>query len=255
MLTVHNPHYEPYITKFFDQGSLHHYQAGSLRIGTLEYYSAEENRIQQGARYDPNEGKYSGAYEQVTPWVTDIDVPGIRVAPGSRASLEGASFGNTINTYVFCSSIGQYSEALHRSILCPSPNGYPGNASLVGFVTFRTEELMEALSETAMRTFGLPLSADQSPWLHYGRVTYGERHRIESLSSGKRGLSWEPRFVKSHFFEPEKEFRMILNKDFPNSPTAGAASFSLKGPEIISAMCDGPRLIPLHERDRWLQET
>ena len=247
--------FRPYVTKFFEANDLHFLQEGSLRIGTLKWYADEENRLTQGARLDTGEGHFSGTYEHSNEWVQDVDLPGILIEKGAKGQFQHASFGNTLNAYVLCSSIGSYTTELHRSLVCPSENGYPGNSKLTGFVTFDTYKLMEALSEVAMRTFKLPLSCKEAAWLHYSPVQYGSRHRTEQVVSGQKGLSWNPIYTKPPLFRPENEFRITLNKDFPSNVQPEAEPFNLKGPEILEAMCFLPMLVADKERDRWLNSS
>lgn len=245
----------PYVTKFFNVESLGYFEAGSLRIGTLEWYSSEENRTMQGARFDDGEGAHTAQYSTSGEYAQDIDIPGFSVDEGSSAMLDHCHNEGKQNAYVLCTAMGGYSTELHRSLLCPSGNGYPGDERLTGYVTFRTEQLLNALGVIAMRDFNLPPPSLQAPWLTFDPVQYGGRSRFQSVATGQRGLSWSPVFTKPPFFRPEQEFRIALNKNFPMDVQDTATPFNLEGPEILQAMCFRPALISDEERSVWLSDS
>ncbi|KPU83826.1 hypothetical protein JI58_07335 [Marinosulfonomonas sp. PRT-SC04] len=171
----------------------------------------------------------------------------------STIIVQGVKIGGTVNANLLCVSREAYSIDMHRSILCPSSNGYVGNPDLVGYVTFNTKKLLKAIYEISVRKFMLPRSENALPWLSAGCVLYRERERIEHIQSGQMGISWDPIFCKPTIYSPEKEYRIIVNPDFPKPLQAGADAFCLKGGEILDAMCFEPRCISDEERDAWLR--
>jgi len=243
-----------YLTKFFEAESLNYFNVGSLRFGSLEYYAAEENRATQGARLDTGEGSYVTNIDHDGSWLSDIDFMGIKADKTSRISIKGGTISGRQNAHVLCTSLGPYSIKLHRSILCPSKNGYEGNANLVGYVTFDGQKLLTALITIACREYGLSEKSVGS-WTRNGPVQYGDREKTSKLWSGKRGMDWDPVFTKPPLFAPENEHRITLNKDYPRYPERGLNGFNLVGPEILDAMIFQPRLISLEERDVWLRSS
>ncbi len=246
-----------YVTKFFEKESLPYFEKGSVRFGTLGWYAAEENRTLQGARLDTGEGSSTIVLSTAGESVEDLCYGPFDLKGPADISLDNIHISNEINAYVFCSSNGEYSTELHRSILCPSANGYPGNPNLTGYVTFNKGKLLKALFDIAARNYDLPrplptMSGVLTNWMSADLISYGDRTRDEIVTSGYRGPSWDACYVKPRFFTPENEFRVILNKDHPSCVPEDADGFILEGPEILDAMCIPPSIISDAERQSWL---
>lgn len=137
-----------YVTKFFAAKDLHHFEAGSIKLGTLEEYSSIENKIHMGARYDPDEGAFTEEFNLDLPFAENVNVPNaFEIIGCTDVKVEGFRRVTKINEWVFCASIGGYSKQRHSSILNRSSSGYPGNPSLVGYAVFDLEKLVGALED------------------------------------------------------------------------------------------------------------
>lgn len=244
-----------YITKFFDPESIHYLQQGSIRFGSLSSYQSEEESSLEG-RIDPTEGVSNVQLRMSKEGVSDIQIPGMFADKTSRIYADGASIGPfQAKGFVFSTCIGPYTVKQHKRMLFPSEDGYPGNPSLTGFVTFNAEKLFLAIEQYGEQNLGMP-AWDDFAWLLAGNVTYGPKTVDRYINSGHRwslpgfdeytGMV----FTKRPFFRPESEHRFVIAKETPEVPSQREAVI-ITHSSIIDAMITPPTIIPQETIEKW----
>lgn len=213
-------------TKFFDEDTLEHIQAGSIKFGSLVGYNGEEN-IETGEKVRMTDHTESGLEQHLYADPTEpfnFKGGGLELV-NSQLFLSGGgpmlSGQLTMNKYVFCASEGPYDPIHHHQMLygspIPSRHPYRGNSDLTHYAEFDLHAFVEAVEEQLRSRSNL--FPDGYTGYTFEKVEYREKKVFplqEKNFDGQEMIMsheefFETAFVKPQSFTTEREVRMVLH--------------------------------------------
>ena len=208
------------VTKYFDNETLPHIEAGSFKFGTLEEYRAKEANLTSARMMDLLETliPLSFGSERPNGEIVSMTIGGTQFEDVYLNGPGLIDFAPKFNQWVFCASIGSYDSEHHQSMV-NGKEAYLGNPELLNWAEIDMEKFIAAMEyevskEIAVLNYsGIVLTHDP---VKYNKRTGRRAVRNGIFDSKSFILELAAAFRKPEAFSIEREYRVMARLFAPH---------------------------------------
>lgn len=213
--------------KYFNSDALKFIERGNFQFGTLAKYRSQEAQVFNRTRFsDTQEGviqkRIIGSDVQIDELKSgNSSLRDVRIRGFDTAVFDEVS----INEYVFCASIGEYSKRHHETMLFGYGEYYFGNEDLLFFAQIDLNKFLKGLEQVAPSHQSYQCTSPKEYYILGGPVVYDKKPEtlLAEMHGKKYDFSIDPLdyekavLHKPEYFYPENEYRFIYRPFAPNT--------------------------------------